>query len=174
MHLITKGTANKCPWQPNNYFLSAERTCYKINTGTSGCRLSRPASSPPPRHTPSQICWGQGKPGDPVFKTKQKHYSAFFFQKILLGENYKTFTVQCLQSQFVVNWFPKIYYNSSWLISLHSKTYFCQSSPECTRGAPTVPTHKLSGWSFICHPAKPGDFPASLQWKIIVQVLDCH
>lgn len=64
----------------------------------------------------------------------------FFFQKILLGENYKTFTVQCLQSQFVVNWFPKIYYNSSWLISLHSKTYFCQSSPECTRGAPTVPT----------------------------------
>lgn len=136
--------------------------------------LPRPASSPPPRHTPSQTCWGQGKPGDPVFKAKQKHYSGAFFQKILLGENYKTFTVQCLQSQFVVNWFPKIYYNSSWLISLHSKTYFCQSSPACTRGAPTVPTHKLSGCSFIRHPAKPGDFPASLQWKIIVQVLDCH
>lgn len=73
-----------------------------------------------------------------------------FSPKILLGENYKTFTVQCLQSQFVVNWFPKIYYNSSWLILLHSKSYFCQSSPEYIHSAPTVPTYKLK--LLLIHP----------------------
>lgn len=64
-----------------------------------------------------------------LLKKRTASTGPVFFPKILLGENYKTFTVQCLQSQFVVNWFPKIYYNSSWLLLLHSNTYFRESSP---------------------------------------------
>ena len=45
----------------------------------------------------------------------------FFFPEVLLGENYKTFTVQCLQSQFVVNWFPKYITTQVDLTLLHSK-----------------------------------------------------
>ena len=42
--------------------------------------------------------------GIPILKKEAiLHINTFFFPEVLLGENYKTFTVQCLQSQFVVN-----------------------------------------------------------------------
>lgn len=98
---------------------------------------------------PSQTCrGGHGKPGKETQVLKRTLPSLrkyFFFQKNFIGGgNYKTFTVQCLQSQFVVNWFPKKYITTQVDLScyIQKRTYLCQSSPEYTHGAPTVPTHE--------------------------------
>lgn len=119
--LLPRGPAN----YPNNYFFSWRIYYIKYGEADSASSLN-PSSLPLLRPGPGLTKWWE----DIVpFKKKKKkvtlHVNTFFSQKFYWGENYKTFTVQCLQSQSVVNWFPKVYYNSSWLVLLHSNTYFC-------------------------------------------------
>lgn len=74
---------------PHNYFFSL-RICYIKHGGADS------ASSLNPSPQPRQIDGG----GE---KKATLHVNTFFSQKFYWGENYKTFTVQCLQSQSVVN-----------------------------------------------------------------------
>lgn len=55
---------------------------------------------------------------------------------------------------------PKLCYNSRWLIVLHSKAYFCQSSAEFAQGAPTVPTYNQVTFHSSTIQEILGDIPA--------------
>lgn len=54
-------------------------------------------------HPPPQGSW-EARIGDLLqFKENTPFRQEYFFPKNFIGGNYKTFTVQCLQSQSVVN-----------------------------------------------------------------------